>query len=185
GDLMIEAKDKEQAVLMLYRIYNLHPVAYENLRPEKPPKPFVRSAKSQAVIDGLAAGEEDGEAEVEADGDGEPIGRRTRSGSGSGKGKGKESKGKESKGKEEEGEEGETTTPKKVQETAYTPPSLHQTYQTHPAYIIPTISTLPHQILPIRSQAQEAIQERARGDAEPRRRARARRRRRRWGCEGG
>ncbi|KAJ7933764.1 UV-endonuclease UvdE-domain-containing protein [Mycena leptocephala] len=32
-DLMIEAKDKEQAVLHLYRIYGLHPVIYESLRP--------------------------------------------------------------------------------------------------------------------------------------------------------
>ncbi|PIL28869.1 hypothetical protein GSI_08915 [Ganoderma sinense ZZ0214-1] len=39
-DLMIEAKDKEQAVLHLYRIYDLHPVIHENLRPEKPSKPF-------------------------------------------------------------------------------------------------------------------------------------------------
>jgi UV DNA damage endonuclease len=32
-DLMIEAKDKEQAVLELYRIYDLQPVVWENLRP--------------------------------------------------------------------------------------------------------------------------------------------------------
>ncbi|KIM83192.1 hypothetical protein PILCRDRAFT_819416 [Piloderma croceum F 1598] len=32
-DLMIEAKDKEQAVLHLYRIYNLHPVNHASLRP--------------------------------------------------------------------------------------------------------------------------------------------------------
>ncbi|KAF5386106.1 hypothetical protein D9615_002255 [Tricholomella constricta] len=32
-DLMIEAKDKEQAVLHLYRMYNLHPVNYASLRP--------------------------------------------------------------------------------------------------------------------------------------------------------
>ncbi|KAJ6594404.1 UV-endonuclease UvdE-domain-containing protein [Mycena capillaripes] len=32
-DLMIEAKDKEQAVLHLYRIYGLHPVTYDSLRP--------------------------------------------------------------------------------------------------------------------------------------------------------
>ncbi|PCH36847.1 UV-endonuclease UvdE, partial [Wolfiporia cocos MD-104 SS10] len=35
-DLMIEAKDKEQAVFHLYRIYGLAPVVHENLRPEKP-----------------------------------------------------------------------------------------------------------------------------------------------------
>jgi hypothetical protein len=32
-DLMIEAKDKEQAVFELYRIYGLHDVLPENLRP--------------------------------------------------------------------------------------------------------------------------------------------------------
>ncbi|KAJ7121292.1 UV-endonuclease UvdE-domain-containing protein [Mycena crocata] len=32
-DLMIEAKDKEQAVLQLYRMYGLHPVIHESLRP--------------------------------------------------------------------------------------------------------------------------------------------------------
>ncbi|KAG5638317.1 hypothetical protein H0H81_000735 [Sphagnurus paluster] len=32
-DLMIEAKDKEQAVFHLYRMYNLHPVDYASLRP--------------------------------------------------------------------------------------------------------------------------------------------------------
>ena len=40
-----QAKDKEQAVFHLYRIYNLHPVIEKNLRPEKPPKPFERSPK--------------------------------------------------------------------------------------------------------------------------------------------
>ncbi|KAI0258578.1 UV-endonuclease UvdE-domain-containing protein [Gloeopeniophorella convolvens] len=34
-DLMIEAKDKEQAVFQLYRMYNLMPVIWENLRPEQ------------------------------------------------------------------------------------------------------------------------------------------------------
>jgi UV DNA damage endonuclease len=32
-DLMIEANDKEQAVFELYRIYGLHDVLSENLRP--------------------------------------------------------------------------------------------------------------------------------------------------------
>lgn len=32
-DLMIEAKDKEQAVFELYRIYGLQDVIHENLRP--------------------------------------------------------------------------------------------------------------------------------------------------------
>jgi hypothetical protein len=34
-DLMIEAKDKEQAVFELYRMYDLVPVIWENLRPEQ------------------------------------------------------------------------------------------------------------------------------------------------------
>jgi len=33
ADLMIEAKDKEQAVFDLHRIYDLHPTVHENLRP--------------------------------------------------------------------------------------------------------------------------------------------------------
>ncbi|KAH9934102.1 UV-endonuclease UvdE-domain-containing protein [Amylocystis lapponica] len=53
-DLMIEAKDKEQAVLHLYRMYNLEPVVHANLRPEKPPKPFVRS-KARIAADAAAA----------------------------------------------------------------------------------------------------------------------------------
>ena len=32
----MQAKDKEQAVLHLYRIYGLEEVIHENLRPEKP-----------------------------------------------------------------------------------------------------------------------------------------------------
>ncbi|KAI0357706.1 UV-endonuclease UvdE [Trametes cingulata] len=55
-DLMIEAKDKEQAVFHLYRIYNLHPVIHENLRPEKPAKPFPRMLKEEAAAQ-EAAGE--------------------------------------------------------------------------------------------------------------------------------
>ncbi|KAI0329824.1 UV-endonuclease UvdE [Cubamyces sp. BRFM 1775] len=51
-DLMIEAKDKEQAVFHLYRIYNLHPVIHENLRPEKPAKPFPRMLKEEAAAAG-------------------------------------------------------------------------------------------------------------------------------------
>lgn len=34
-DLMIEAKDKEQAVFQLYRMYDIAPVIWENLRPEQ------------------------------------------------------------------------------------------------------------------------------------------------------
>lgn len=37
-------------MLHLYRIYNLHPVIHENLRPEKPPKPFPRACLDE---DGL------------------------------------------------------------------------------------------------------------------------------------
>ncbi|KAI0719762.1 UV-endonuclease UvdE-domain-containing protein [Cerioporus squamosus] len=48
-DLMIEAKDKEQAVFHLYRVYSLHPVIHENLRPEKPPKPFPRASQGNEV----------------------------------------------------------------------------------------------------------------------------------------
>ncbi|KAH9931550.1 UV-endonuclease UvdE-domain-containing protein [Fomitopsis serialis] len=56
-DLMIEAKDKEQAVFHLFRIYGLEPVAHDNLRPEKPPKPFVRGKGRALAGDGDADGE--------------------------------------------------------------------------------------------------------------------------------
>lgn len=36
----------------LYRIYNLHPVIHENLRPEKPAKPFPRMLKEEAAAAG-------------------------------------------------------------------------------------------------------------------------------------
>ncbi|THH21408.1 hypothetical protein EW146_g129 [Bondarzewia mesenterica] len=39
-DLMIEAKDKEQAVFQLYRTYGLEEVIWENLRPEKVDAPI-------------------------------------------------------------------------------------------------------------------------------------------------
>ncbi|KZV67692.1 UV-endonuclease UvdE [Peniophora sp. CONT] len=55
-DLMIEAKDKEQAVFELYRRYELQPVVWGNLRPAKPDPPFdapspakKRSAKKGAA----------------------------------------------------------------------------------------------------------------------------------------
>ncbi|KAL7284751.1 hypothetical protein ACG7TL_002058 [Trametes sanguinea] len=60
-DLMIEAKDKEQAVFHLYRIYNLHPVIHENIRPEKPATPFPRIIKAQAAADAAAAAAAEGE----------------------------------------------------------------------------------------------------------------------------
>lgn len=34
-------------MLHLYRIYNLHTVIHENLRPERPPKPFPRAQKGE------------------------------------------------------------------------------------------------------------------------------------------
>ncbi|RPD75940.1 UV-endonuclease UvdE [Lentinus tigrinus ALCF2SS1-7] len=68
-DLMIEAKDKEQAVFHLYRVYNLHPVIHENLRPEKPPRPFPRANQGDDVD-----AENGGEGEVSAT----PRKRRTR-----------------------------------------------------------------------------------------------------------
>ncbi|GBE89775.1 UV-endonuclease UvdE-domain-containing protein [Sparassis latifolia] len=75
-DLMIEAKDKEQAVLHLYRIYSLASVIHENLRPEKPPKPFVRRGDSSANVDPNADSDValgiDAEPEVTAGVDAEP-----------------------------------------------------------------------------------------------------------------
>ncbi|KAI0729555.1 UV-endonuclease UvdE-domain-containing protein [Fomitopsis betulina] len=63
-DLMIEAKDKEQAVFHLYRLYGLEEVIYENLRPEKPAKPFVRGAGSRARANSVD--EDDGDDVAEA-----------------------------------------------------------------------------------------------------------------------
>ena len=78
-----QAKDKEQAVLYLYRVYGLHAVKHENLRPEKPPKPFPRMIKEQAAAAAIAQGEREGEegeeAEVGEEG-GSPSKRRTRAG---------------------------------------------------------------------------------------------------------
>ncbi|KAF9803788.1 hypothetical protein IEO21_09564 [Rhodonia placenta] len=71
-DLMIEAKDKEQAVFHLYRIYGLEPVIHANLRPENPPKPFIRGKGRAAADDGEGDGEDAAE-EVNEDG-----ARRTR-----------------------------------------------------------------------------------------------------------
>ncbi|KAI0634612.1 UV-endonuclease UvdE-domain-containing protein [Trametes polyzona] len=81
-DLMIEAKDKEQAVFHLYRIYGLHPVIHENLRPEKPPKPFPRMVKEEAAAAAAAALEagEPGEGADEAEGDGAATPRKRSAG---------------------------------------------------------------------------------------------------------
>ena len=64
----MQAKDKEQAVFHLYRIYELEEVIHENLRPEKPPKPFVRGPGSRARAKGVDGdvGEDDGEDVAEA-----------------------------------------------------------------------------------------------------------------------
>ncbi|KAJ3854875.1 UV-endonuclease UvdE-domain-containing protein [Lentinula lateritia] len=67
-DLMIEAKDKEQAVLQLYRIYGLEEVKYESLRPpnenqtkETKGRKSNKKAKKgeQAMIDGVEGEGED------------------------------------------------------------------------------------------------------------------------------
>lgn len=60
--LVGQAKDKEQAVLHLYRVYNLHPVIYANLRPEKAAKPFPRMVKEEAAAAAVAAGGESAKA---------------------------------------------------------------------------------------------------------------------------
>lgn len=55
-DLMIEAKDKEQAVFQLYRSYDLRPVIWENLRPAKEDPGFSHDVKEDDVL-----GEGDGD----------------------------------------------------------------------------------------------------------------------------
>ncbi|KAG8947631.1 hypothetical protein FRC04_010565 [Tulasnella sp. 424] len=47
-DLMIEAKDKEQAVFELYRIYGLEEVIWENLRPPKKDQTLATNGKKSA-----------------------------------------------------------------------------------------------------------------------------------------
>lgn len=47
-DLMIEAKDKEQAVFELYRIYGLQEVIWENLRPPKKDQTLATNGKKSA-----------------------------------------------------------------------------------------------------------------------------------------
>ncbi|KAG9015053.1 hypothetical protein FRB90_004992 [Tulasnella sp. 427] len=47
-DLMIEAKDKEQAVFELYRIYGLEDVIWENLRPPKKEQTLATNGKKSA-----------------------------------------------------------------------------------------------------------------------------------------
>lgn len=50
-DLMIEAKDKEQAVFQLYRSYDLQSVIWENLRPAKQDPGFSHDVKEDDVLD--------------------------------------------------------------------------------------------------------------------------------------
>jgi UV DNA damage endonuclease len=82
-DLMIEAKDKEQAVLHLYRIYDLHPVIHANLRPPaehesketkgRKSHKAAGTGKKKAVKEGVVAEEEEIKGEdpaVEMDEDG-------------------------------------------------------------------------------------------------------------------
>ncbi|KAK8849695.1 UV damage endonuclease UvdE [Kwoniella newhampshirensis] len=65
-DLMIEAKDKEQAVFELYRIYGLEDVIHDNLRPPDPnPGMHTKGRKSSLKKKTKETGE--------VDSDGEPI----------------------------------------------------------------------------------------------------------------
>jgi UV DNA damage endonuclease len=103
----VQAKDKEQAVFQLYRIYNLKPVIHENLRPEKATKP-----KAATV------GDDDGETQVDNESK-SPTKRKTRTPK---KEPAKSRKAKDAKGQEElpdvpkaeeKSVEGPTTTPKR------------------------------------------------------------------------
>ncbi|WVQ78956.1 UV damage endonuclease UvdE [Cryptococcus sp. DSM 104549] len=59
-DLMIEAKDKEQAVFELYRIYDLAPVIHDNLRPPDPsPSMQTKGRKSNLKKKTKSTGEVD------------------------------------------------------------------------------------------------------------------------------
>ncbi|WVF68238.1 UV damage endonuclease UvdE [Kwoniella sp. CBS 6097] len=76
-DLMIEAKDKEQAVFELYRIYGLEDVIHDNLRPPDPnPSMHTKGRKSSLKKKQKETGEVDSEgepinlSEIEKEGDG-------------------------------------------------------------------------------------------------------------------
>ena len=73
-ELVLQAKDKEQAVFHLYRIYNLQPVKYENLRPEKPQVHLSSGAVEREDEDESGEGQADG-----ADADEAASTRKTRS----------------------------------------------------------------------------------------------------------
>ncbi|KAG6873439.1 hypothetical protein C0995_015528 [Termitomyces sp. Mi166 len=64
-DLMIEAKDKEQAVLHLYRIYSLHPVNHSSLRP--PAENQTKETKGRKSTKRLRTKAEQEQIEVEND----------------------------------------------------------------------------------------------------------------------
>lgn len=42
-------------MLQLYRVYNLASVIHENLRPEKPPRPFTHGEEDEPDEDGFAS----------------------------------------------------------------------------------------------------------------------------------
>ncbi|OCF34435.1 UV damage endonuclease UvdE [Kwoniella heveanensis CBS 569] len=76
-DLMIEAKDKEQAVFELYRIYGLEDVIHDNLRPPDPnPSMHTKGRKSSLKKKQKETGDVDSEgepinlSEIEKEGDG-------------------------------------------------------------------------------------------------------------------
>ncbi|KAK7005941.1 UV-damage endonuclease [Favolaschia claudopus] len=69
-DLMIEAKDKEQAVFQLYRMYNLHPVTHDSLRPpnehqtkETKGRKSAKKRRKNADVEGELEEEFDGNVE--------------------------------------------------------------------------------------------------------------------------
>ncbi|KAJ3772031.1 UV-endonuclease UvdE-domain-containing protein [Lentinula raphanica] len=74
-DLMIEAKDKEQAVLQLYRIYGLEEVKYESLRPpnENQTKETKGRKSSKRAKKNAPVGEDGNENEGEGEGAGEDV----------------------------------------------------------------------------------------------------------------
>lgn len=53
---MIEAKEKEQAVFDLYRIYGLEGVIWENLRPPKPDAGFADDEPDECNEEGQEQG---------------------------------------------------------------------------------------------------------------------------------
>ncbi|KLO08210.1 UV-endonuclease UvdE [Schizopora paradoxa] len=73
-DLMLECKDKEQAVLYIYRLYNLKDVDHKVLRPPVEVESLRTGGRKSSKRKKVKAGDdEEGELQVDEDGDGDGV----------------------------------------------------------------------------------------------------------------